>query len=44
MHSLPHLLYEICLNQNSSVFDVGNNGWVIQFKIAVGYGPKMLAD
>jgi hypothetical protein len=41
MHSLPHLLYEICLNQNNSVSDVGNNGWVIQFKVTL---PPIVRD
>jgi hypothetical protein len=27
------ILYELCLDQNSSVFDVANNEWVLQFKV-----------
>jgi hypothetical protein len=27
------ILYELCLNQNSSIHDVENEEWMIQFKI-----------
>jgi hypothetical protein len=27
------ILYDLCLNQNSSVWDVKNEEWVIHFKI-----------
>jgi hypothetical protein len=27
------ILYEVCLNQNSSVYDVKHEEWVIQFKV-----------
>jgi hypothetical protein len=35
------ILYELCLNQDSSVHEVSDNGWVIPFKIIL---PPLIRD
>jgi hypothetical protein len=35
------ILYELCLNQNISVYNVANDGWVIHFKIRL---PPIIRD